>query len=101
LENASEKKGRLLAVQQAMGIEDRVAQAAAHQQAIQALVVGTLRQPDALWAHPQQPLVFAHGCEQLGSHGLGRIAQQRQVAVGGGAGEEIQHPRLLQPLEAR
>ena len=28
-------------------------------------------------------------------------AQQRQVAVGGGAGEEIQHPRLLQALEAR
>ena len=88
------------AMEQAVAIEHGVAQAAGHEQLVEALVVGTFRQPDPLGAHPQQPLVFPHRREQLGAHGLGPVPQQGQIAVGGGAGEQVEHPLLLQAPEA-
>ena len=88
------------AMEQAMAIEHGVAQAAGHKQLVEAFVVGTFRQPDPLGAHPQQPLVFAHRRDQLGAHRLGPVPQQGQIAVGGGAGEQVEHPLLLQAPEA-
>lgn len=44
--------------------------------------------------------MLAHGIDQLGPHGFGAVAQQRQVAVGGGAGEQVEHSVLLQLPEA-
>lgn len=45
--------------------------------------------------------MFPHGVEQLGAYRLGGVAQQRQVAVGGGAGEQIEHALALQTPETR
>ena len=87
-------------MEQAVAIEHGVAQAAGQQQLVEAFVVGAFRQPDALGPHPQQPLVFAHGCQQLGPHRLGPVPQEGQIAVGGGAGEQVEHPLVLQAPEA-
>ena len=87
-------------VQQAVGIEHRVAQTAAHQLLIEAFVVGAFRQPDAQGPLTQQAFVLAHCGDQLGPHRLWHLAQQGQVAVGGTAGDQIEHPLLLQPAEA-
>ena len=48
----------------------------------------------------QQALVFVHGCAQLSPHRFRVFAQQGHVAVGGAAGEQVEHALLLQRLEA-
>ena len=93
--------GPRLSMQQAVGIEDRVAQPAADQQPIQPLVVGAFRKPDPQGPHPQQAFVLPHGRQQLRPHGFGAVPQQWQIAVGGTAGQQVEDPLLLQRLKAR
>ena len=87
-------------MEQPVAIQEAVTQAAAGHGPVEALVIGAFRQPDAQGALPQQALVLPHRRDQLGMDRLGGVPQQRQVAVGGGAGDQIQHPRLLQAAEA-
>ena len=82
-----------------MAIEQAVAEAAAGHQPVEALVVGALRQPDAEGPLPQQPLVLPYGRHQLGMHRLRCVAQEGQVAVGGGTADQIKHAGLLKGPE--
>ena len=44
--------------------------------------------------------MLAHGRDQLGPHRLRHLAQQGQVAVGGTASDQVEHPLLVQLAEA-
>lgn len=89
-----------LSMEQAMAIQEAVAQATGHQLLVQPFVVGAFREPDPERPLPQEPLMLPHGGEKLGPHGFGRVAQEGEIAVGGGTGDQIEHPRLLQQAKA-
>ena len=87
-------------VKKAVGVQHAVAQAVLDEDLIQTLVVGAFRQPNAQGRLADQTFVFPHGGDQLGPDGLRAFPQQGQVAVGGGAGDQIQHPQALQAPKA-
>ena len=87
-------------MEQPVGVKHGVAQPDLGQRSIEALIEGTLREPDALGSHPQESFVLAYSGAQLPLHRLGWIAQQRQVAMGGTAGDQIKDTGLQQLLEA-
>ena len=93
--------GARQAVQEAMGIQHGITQAAGQQLLVEALVIGTLRQPDAEGPLAEQSLMLPNGGQELGLNRFGRLAQQRQIPVGGGAGEQVEHAGLLEQAEAK
>ena len=79
-----------------MGIKDGVTQASVSQLLVKPFVVGAFRQPNAPWRFTNEALVFAHGCAQLALNSGGGISQQRQITMGGAAGQQVEHPLALQ-----
>ena len=83
------------AMQQPVAIEHRVAQAGGHQLLVEAFVIGAFRQPDPQGPGAHLAFMLHQGRAQLGPHRFGHLSEQGQVAVGGGAGDQIQDPQLL------
>ena len=83
-------------MQQAVGIENGVTQASFGQLLIEALEVGAFGQPNAAGSFANQAFVLAHRSAQLALHRSAGIPQQRQVAVGGTAGQQVENALALQ-----
>ena len=79
-----------------MTIQNRVAQTGIAHPYIKAFVVRTFRQPDSERLLADQALMFSNSGAQLGPNRFRVFSQQRHVAVGGTAGEQVEHPLLLQ-----
>ena len=87
-------------MEEAMAIEHRVAQSVGYQGLVEALVIGALGQPNPLGAFTELALMFGNGRAHLGADGLGHLAQEGQVSVGCGAGDQIEHPKALEAPKA-
>ena len=87
-------------MEKTMPIEHGVTQPRVPHPAVKTFVVSAFRQPDPQWAFPQEPVVFPHGRAQLGTNRFRMLTQQWQVAVGGTAGEQIEHALTLEGCEA-
>ena len=87
-------------MQKSMPIENRVAQTCIAHPAIQAFVVSAFGKPDAQGPFPKKPVVLSHGGSQLGTHHLWVLSQQRQIAVGCSAGEQIENALALERCKA-
>ena len=87
-------------MEKAMAIQHRVAQAVGHQDLVKALVVGALGQPNPLGPFTELAFMLGNGRAHLGADGLGDLAQEGQVSVGCGAGDQIEHPKALEAPKA-
>ena len=91
--------GPRLGVEQAVGVEKEILDAEFLQQAVDAGLVAALRQPDAARAAPEDARMRAHRHGQLGIEAFLVHREQRQIAVGGAAGEDVELARLQEPAE--
>ena len=83
----------------AVGVDEEVADALLRQHLVEAREVAALRQPDARRAPPEVAPVVGRGHRDLGPHRLRVLLHERQEAVGGAAGDELELPGVLQPPE--
>ena len=83
-----------------MAIQHRVAQTGIAHPGIKAFVVGAFRQPNPERLLADQALMLSNRCAQLGSNRFWMFQQQRHVTVGGTAGQQVEHPLLLQGAKA-
>ena len=83
-----------------MAIQHCVAQSGIAHPYIKAFVVGAFRQPDSERLLADQALMLSNCRAQLSPNRFRVFSQQWQVAVGGAAGEQVEHPLLLQGAKA-
>ena len=86
-------------VQQAVGIEDEILDAEFVEDAVDARFVAALGQPDAAWPSPEDAGVRAHRHGDLGVQALFVRREQREVAMGGAASEDLEVTRLREPAK--
>ena len=86
-------------MQQAVGIQDEPADVGLLQEHFDAGGVGAFRQPDAARIAPETTAVMIARGENLRAEGRRMVGQQRQQAVRGGGGDDLQQARVLKPLE--
>src|SRR5205823_2023016 len=92
--------GARLSEENAVRIDEEVADAALLQNLIDARRVAALRQPDALRALAEMAFELPATNFNLGADGVHVRRHQRQEAVGGAAGDELELARLEESAEA-
>ena len=85
-------------MQDPVRIGEEIAQSGLAQQIVVAGLIAAFRQPNAARPPVKLFLVMIHGRLQLGSHRFG-MDHERQIAVGGGAGDDFQETLFLQGAE--